>query len=138
MSIQKFILLAFSMFILCSSPLFANPVPYSFITIDDYTSSNNFALIDVRSEMSRKESNLEVEGEIWINPYREKPLEDFITSHDKDKPYAIFCSCIDDNYSIRAAQVLTKRGFINVKVLKGGWDSIKNSNLKLVKIKGDE
>lgn len=123
---------------LFTGTIYASPIPYEFITVDQYQQSQDkITLIDVRSVMSRDRSKLEVQDEIWINPYKEKALEDFISTQDKDKPYVIYCSCTNDNYSIRTAQILTKRGFTNVKVLKDGWDSIQKSNIKLVEIKGD-
>lgn len=134
----KLILLFTFLFVLVSSVVSASPVPYTFMTINEYQKAQDVQLIDVRSEQSRERSNLQVANEIWINPYKTKPLEDFIANNDKTKSYVIFCSCVKDNYAIRAAQILTKRGFSNVKVLKDGWDSIQKSNMSLIKIKGDE
>jgi rhodanese-related sulfurtransferase len=83
-------------------------------------------------------SGLEVPGEIWINPYKTKALEDFVANNDKEKAYVVYCSCLDDGYAIRTAQILTKRGFTNVKVLKNGRDIIENHKLPMEKIKGDD
>lgn len=119
--------------ILISIPAYATPIKVNFISIENYKSSaENTTLLDVRSSKSRINSNQIVSGAIWIDPNSGQALQDFIATSDKAKSYTIFCSCVDDNYSIRAAQLLTKNRFQNVKVLKGGWDSIKNSGMKLV------
>lgn len=133
------VLLFTLIFTLFTSTLYASPIPYKFISVDQYKQSQDkITLLDVRSVMSRSRSNLEIKDAIWIDPYSGKALEDFLSSHDKDKQYVIFCSCTEDNYSIRAAQILSKNEFKNVKVLKNGWDSIKSSDIKLTPIKGDD
>lgn len=112
----------------------AAQIPVTFITIDEYQSvQGQSTFIDVRSQNSRAKSKQTVPGAIWIDPQSGQALQDFIATADKDKAYIIFCSCVDDNYSIRAAQLLTKNGFKDVKVLKNGWDAISTSgfiNLK--------
>ncbi len=133
------ILLLFSFLLLMiSSVSYANPVPYSYITLEEYQSADNITLVDVRSVQSRARSGMEVKGEVWINPFTTKALEDFIATHDKDKAYAVFCSCPADEYSIRTAQILSKRGFTNVKVFKDGKYIIEKEELPLIKIKGDD
>lgn len=133
------ILLIFSfLLIVISSVSYANPVPYSFISLEDYQSSKTIQIVDVRSEQSRLKSGMEVSGEIWINPYKTKALEDFIANNDKSKSYVVYCSCLDDNYAIRTAQILTKRGFSDVKVLKNGRELVENNKLPMIKIKGDD
>jgi rhodanese-related sulfurtransferase len=108
----------------------AKQIDVKFLTIDEYKLvANDTTLIDVRSVNSRSKSKMGLPNSVWINPYSGPELEKFITSSDKDKSYVVFCSCTDDNYSIRAAQLLTKNGFKNVTVLKGGWDAIVKSGL---------
>ena len=114
-------------------------VEYSFITLKEYLNAPDAVqVIDVRSEQSRQQSGKEVDGEIWINPYKKKPLDDFITHQDKSKPYMIFCSCPDDGYSIRAAQILFQNGFTNVKVLKDAAKHIEKGRLPMVDMKGEK
>lgn len=114
-------------------------IEYSFITLKEYLKSPDaIQVIDVRSEQSRQQSGKEVAGEIWINPYKKKPLDDFIAQQDKSKPYMIFCSCPDDGYSIRAAQILFQNGFTNVKVLKDAAKHIEKGRLPMVDMKGEK
>lgn len=114
-------------------------IEYSFITLKEYLKAPDAVqVIDVRSEQSRQQSGKEVAGEIWINPYKKKPLDDFITQQDKSKAYMIFCSCPDDGYSIRAAQILFQNGFTNVKVLKDAAKHIEKGRLPMVDMKGEK
>lgn len=122
------ILIALIISILIVPIVFAQQIPVKFVTMQDYKDTQDKpTLIDVRSQNSRANSNLIVPGAIWIDPNSGQALQDFINTADKDKPYIIFCSCPDDNYSVRAAQLLTKNGFKDVMVLKDGWDSIVSS-----------
>lgn len=117
----------------------AKTIDFRFISINEYKDNQNeFTLLDVRSTTSRERSKLEVPGEVWINPKSGQALEDFEKTADKDKHYTVFCSCVDDNYSIRSAQLLTKNGFKHVSVLKGGWDEIIKSDIELSPIKEDQ
>lgn len=114
-------------------------VEYSFMTIKEYLKAPEAVqVIDVRSEQSRERSKKEVPGEIWINPYKKKPLDDFIAQQDKSKAYMIYCSCPDDGYSIRAAQILFQNGFTNVKVLKDAAKHIEKGRLPMVDMKGEK
>lgn len=114
-------------------------IEYSFITLKGYLKAPDAVqVIDVRSEQSRQRSKKEVPGEIWINPYKKKPLDDFIAQQDKSKAYMIFCSCPDDGYSIRAAQILFQNGFTNVKVLKDAAKHIEKGRLPMVDMKGEK
>lgn len=114
-------------------------IEYSFITLKEYLKAHDAVqVIDVRSEQSRQQSGKEVAGEIWINPYKKKPLDDFIAQQDKSKAYMIFCSCPDDGYSIRAAQILFQNGFTNVKVLKDAAKHIEKGRLPMVDMKGEK
>lgn len=114
-------------------------IEYSFITLKEYLKAPDAVqVIDVRSEQSRQRSRKEVVGEIWINPYKRKPLDDFIAQQDKSKTYMIFCSCPDDGYSIRAAQILFQNGFTNVKVLKDAAKHIEKGRLPMVDMKGEK
>lgn len=114
-------------------------IEYSFMTLKEYLKAPDAVqVIDVRSEQSREWSKKEVAGEIWINPYKKKPLDDFIAEQDKAKAYMIFCSCPDDGYSIRAAQILFQKGFTNVKVLKDAAKHIEKGRLPMVDMKGEK
>lgn len=114
-------------------------IEYSFITLKEYLKAPDAVqVIDVRSEQSRQQSGKEVAGEIWINPYKKKPLDDFIAQQDKSKAYMIYCSCPDDGYSIRAAQILFQNGFTNVKVLKDAAKHIEKGRLPMVDMKGEK
>lgn len=115
----------------------AEPINVNFVTIEDYiVVKDQTTLIDVRSANSREGSNLGVKKAIWIDPKSGSALQDFIATADKSLSYTIFCSCVDDNYSIRAAQLLVKNGFKNVVVLKGGWDALyDNSTIELAPFK---
>lgn len=114
-------------------------IEYSFMTLKEYLKAPDAVqVIDVRSEQSRQQSGKEVAGEIWINPYKKKPLDDFIAQQDKSKAYMIFCSCPDDGYSIRAAQILFQNGFTNVKVLKDAAKHIEKGRLPMVDMKGEK
>ena len=114
-------------------------IEYSFMTLKEYLKAPDAVqVIDVRSEQSRQRSKKEVPGEIWINPYKKKPLDDFIAQKDKSKTYMIFCSCPDDGYSIRAAQILFQNGFTNVKVLKDAAKHIEKGRLPMVDMKGEK
>ena len=114
-------------------------IEYSFMTLKEYLKAPDAVqVIDVRSEQSRQRSKKEVPGEIWINPYKKNPLDDFIAQQDKSKAYMIFCSCPDDGYSIRAAQILFQNGFTNVKVLKDAAKHIEKGRLPMVDIKGEK
>lgn len=122
---------------LFGSTAFASPVHYSYISATDYAAhQKTITLIDVRSAGSIEENKGTVKGEIWIDPTKTKPLEDFIANHDKDAAYAVYCSCYDDNYAIRATQILTKRGFTNIKVVKGGWVALHDAGVKFISKKG--
>lgn len=114
-------------------------IEYSFIALKEYLKAPDAVqVIDVRSEQSRQQSGKEVAGEIWINPYKKKPLDDFIAQQDKSKAYMIYCSCPDDGYSIRAAQILFQNGFTNVKVLKDAAKHIEKGRLPMVDMKGEK
>ena len=114
-------------------------IEYSFIALKEYLKAPDAVqVIDVRSEQSRQRSKKEVPGEIWINPYKKNPLDDFIAQQDKSKAYMIFCSCPDDGYSIRAAQILFQNGFTNVKVLKDAAKHIEKGRLPMVDMKGEK
>jgi rhodanese-related sulfurtransferase len=114
-------------------------IEYSFMTLKEYLKAPEAVqVIDVRSEQSRERSKKEVPGEIWINPYKKKPLDDFIAQQDKSKAYMIYCSCPDDGYSIRAAQILFQNGFTNVKVLKDAAKHIEKGRLPMVDMKGEK
>ena len=114
-------------------------IEYSFMTLKEYLKAPDAVqVIDVRSEQSRQRSKKEVPGEIWINPYKKNPLDDFIAQQDKSKAYMIFCSCPDDGYSIRAAQILFQNGFTNVKVLKDAAKHIEKGRLPMVDMKGEK
>lgn len=116
----------------------AAQIPYHFITIDEYLkSADSVQMVDVRSVQSRHRSGMEVAKEIWIDPYKKAPLDKFIAGQDKNKAYVVFCSCSDDGYSIRAAQILSRNGFKNVSVLKDGSAVVKAKLLPMIKIKGD-
>ncbi|WP_346354722.1 rhodanese-like domain-containing protein [Azotosporobacter soli] len=111
----------------------AQPVEASFLSIADYlVARSNVTLLDVRSKNSRANSQQGIEGEVWIDPHSGDALNQFVGSADKSKPYVIFCSCVDDNYSVRAAQILTKNGFELVFVLRGGWDSLKSVGIEMI------
>ena len=114
-------------------------IEYSFMTLKEYLKAPDAVqVVDVRSEQSRQRSKKEVPGEIWINPYKKNPLDDFIAQQDKSKAYMIFCSCPDDGYSIRAAQILFQNGFTNVKVLKDAAKHIEKGRLPMVDMKGEK
>lgn len=114
-------------------------IEYSFMTLKEYLKAPDAVqVVDVRSEQSRQRNKKEVAGEIWINPYKKKPLDDFIAQQDKSKVYMIFCSCPDDGYSIRAAQILFQNGFTNVKVLKDAAKHIEKGRLPMVDMKGEK
>lgn len=133
------ILLTLLFVIALSVTVFAKEIPYQFISVEDYIQNkDNIIMVDVRSINSRNRSQLELPNEIWINPYKEKPLSDFINNQDKDKQYVVFCSCIDDGYSIKTAQILTEEGFVNVQVLKNGWDALQAANVETIKIKEND
>lgn len=130
---MKKLILTCLLLLLFIPSVFAQPISVNLIDIDTYqTTADQTTLIDVRSKNSRTNSKMGVYGAMWIDPASGQAFQDFVSTADKNKSYTIFCSCIDDNYSIRAAQMLTKNGFQNVKVLKGGWDAIKNSGIELV------
>ncbi|MCE5284345.1 MAG: rhodanese-like domain-containing protein [Pelosinus sp.] len=113
--------------------------PVNFITVEQYkTLQNEVKLLDVRSINSRNKSNLILQKAIWIDPHNESVLLDFIAKSDKNAVYVVFCSCKDDGYSIRLAQQLNDNGFTNVSVLKNGWNSIKDSGIKLAPLNPDE
>jgi hypothetical protein len=114
-------------------------IEYSFMTLKEYLKAPDAVqVIDVRSEQSRQRSKKEVPGEIWINPYKKNPLDDFIAQQDKSKAYMIFCSCPDDGYSIRATQILFQNGFMNIKVLKDAAKQIEKGRLPMVDMKGEK
>ena len=114
-------------------------IEYHFMTLKEYLKDPAAVqVIDVRSENSRSKSKKEVAGEIWINPYKKKPLDDFIAQQDKEKLYMIYCSCPDDGHSIRAAQILFQNGFVHVKVLKDAAKHIEKNRLPMVDMKGED
>jgi len=134
---KLFTLSIFLFLLLVTSITYANPIEVKLVTIEEYkANADHTTLLDVRSVNSRTKSNQAIPGEIWINPYSGNILQNFITSADKNVSYTIFCSCVDDNYSIRAAQILLKNEFKNVTVLKGGWDKLTKSGIKMISIDG--
>ena len=97
-----------------------------FIDVDQYLAAkDNVMLLDVRSAKSRKLSRQEIPGEIWLDPKNEEALDSFLKTADTEKAYVIFCSCPEDKYSIRIAQVLADCNFEKVFVLKDGWDALR-------------
>lgn len=119
--------------LLSISTVFAEPTEVRFLTIDQYNVAKEQVIaLDVRSDNSRQRSKLILPGAKWIDPYSGQALKDFLGTADKSKSYVIFCSCTDDNYSIRTAQILAKNGFDLVFVLQGGWDAIINSGMETV------
>lgn len=135
--IMRVVLLA-AMMAMIASIASAAQISYHFIAIDEYLkTADSVQMVDVRSVQSRSRSGMEVSGEIWIDPYKKDPLDKFIAEQDKNKAYVVYCSCKDDGYSIRTAQILSKNGFKNVSVLKDGSAVIKDNLLPMVKIKGD-
>lgn len=132
------IVLFATVMLMLSSIASAASVSYHFITIDEYLkTADSVQMIDVRSVQSRNRSGMEVSKEIWIDPYKKAPLDKFIAEQNKNKSYVVFCSCPDDGYSIRAAQILSQKGFQNVSVLKDGAAVVKANLLPMTKIKGD-
>jgi rhodanese-related sulfurtransferase len=118
--------------LLQTSLLYAQPLTVTFVNTDEYRlSKTQITLIDVRSANSREKSKMEVPGSTWIDPLSGPAFKDFIETADKNASYTIFCSCKDDNYSIRAAQLLMKNGFKNVSVLEGGWNSIIKDGIEI-------
>lgn len=131
----KKLALLFMLFLLPSLAS-AQQIDVRFLDIDQYImAKDNVTLIDVRSTTSRNRSKLEIPGEVWINPKSGAALDSFLASADKDTSYVIFCSCPDDNYSIRTAQILAKNGFEKVFVLTNGWDVLqKNDSIEKVEV----
>ena len=126
----------FTFFALSASITFAaEQIPYQFVSIDEYLATpEKFQVVDVRSVTSRTNNGKEVAGEIWINPHKKKAIDDFVSTQDKNLAYLIYCSCLDDGYSIRAAQILYRNDFKNVFVLKDGSECIKSGKLPMVEI----
>ena len=117
------------------SSVFANPIEAQFTSIEEYkTIKDQSVLIDVRSIYSREGSKRGVVNAIWIDPHSDTALETFMKYQDKGYNYVIFCSCVDDNYSIRAAQILMKNGFQHVTVLKGGWNALIDNGIETTTI----
>ncbi len=116
----------------------ANQLPYKFISAQDYAkNSTKIVLIDVRSPESRKLSNGQEKNALWINPYKAAPLKKFFNNYGKEKVYAIFCSCLNDQYAIRAAQLFYKHGYTKVFVIKNGYDALKSIGL-ITPMKGEK
>jgi rhodanese-related sulfurtransferase len=80
-------------------------------------------ILDVRSTESYSSSEAKIKGAIHMKLRRLQtrlsfpPFKDL--SHDS---YVVtYCSCPNDEASIRAAQILMEAGFKRVRVLRGGW-----------------
>ena len=130
---KQLLLLLVLLSILVMPTVLANPIEVPFSTIEQYKETvGQSILIDVRSTYSRGDSKKGIQGAIWIDPHSGDALENFEQKEDKAKSYIVFCSCKDDGYSIRAAQILLKNGFQHVSVLKGGWDAILKDGVKTI------
>ncbi len=87
-------------------------------------------MLDVRSTSSYSNSDGKIKGAIHLKLRRLKfrlsfpPLKDLA----RDSYVVTYCSCPNDEASLRAAQILVDAGFTRVRVLKGGWNEwLKNT-----------
>lgn len=78
---------------------------------------NNFLLLDVREHFEQYQSKIDIENSILI-PVGE--LADRIGELNNHKDHEIVCLCRSGIRSAQACEFLQKKGFENVKNLKGG------------------
>jgi rhodanese-related sulfurtransferase len=110
--------------------LTGKPAPASkveFITVDELKSkiakNEPVTIIDVRSSEAFAGSATTIKGSIHFKLRRLRSRLSFPPLKDlpRDREIAIYCSCPNDEASIRAAEVLMGGGFTRVRALKGGW-----------------
>lgn len=80
-------------------------------------SENDVFLLDVRQPFEKFQSSIEYENSLLI-PVGE--LEDRIDEIESQKDQEIVCMCRSGSRSANACKLLEKKGFSNVKNLKGG------------------
>jgi rhodanese-related sulfurtransferase len=87
------------------------------------------AIIDVRATDTYIGSDSKIKGAMHVRFRRLRtrlayaPLKDI----PRDRPVVIYCSCANDEASVRTAQVFSSAGFTRVRVLKGGWQAWLNA-----------
>lgn len=81
------------------------------------------SIIDVRATSSYVDSNDKILGAIHVKLRRLRSRLQFPPLRDipRDSDVVTYCSCEDDEASIRAAEILMAAGFKQVRVLQGGW-----------------
>jgi rhodanese-related sulfurtransferase len=87
-------------------------------------------IIDVRGTSALLNDDNKIKGAIYVKLRRLKSRLAFPPLKDvpRTREVVTYCACLNDESSVRAAQVLFEAGFKHVRVLKGGWLVWKKAN----------
>jgi rhodanese-related sulfurtransferase len=102
-------------------------VPVSLITAEELKSKlvakQSVTVIDVRNTSSFSESDKRIPGAIHVKLRRLRSRLRFPPLKDvpKNQEVVTYCSCPNEETSLRAAEVLQEAGFTRVRALKAGW-----------------
>ncbi|HSS19178.1 MAG TPA: rhodanese-like domain-containing protein [Pyrinomonadaceae bacterium] len=105
-----------------------------FLTVEDLKArmakGEPITIIDVRGSSDLHNGDNKIKGAIYVKLRKLKSRLAFPPLKDvpKDREIVAYCSCPNDEASIRAAQLLNESGFKRARVLKGGWVAWKRAN----------
>ncbi|HXD32484.1 MAG TPA: rhodanese-like domain-containing protein [Pyrinomonadaceae bacterium] len=98
-----------------------------FLTASDLkskvTQNQPVTIIDVRTTDAFADSSRKIKGAVHLKLRRLRYRLGFapLNKVSRDSEVITYCSCPNDELSIKAAQVLRDSGFKRARVLKGGW-----------------
>jgi rhodanese-related sulfurtransferase len=103
-----------------------------FITVEEVKalrgSPGGVVIVDARSDKSYQASGEVVPNAIRVNPQQAaRSVAELGLA--KDATLAVFCACPHDETSIRVAGELRKAGWVNTRVIEGGWNEWINAGL---------
>lgn len=123
-SLKSFIVLLLFMLI----PISTNA--YDYLSEADIN-NKSITYIDIRSENARNRLGGNKPNAIWVDPHSLMKINNFLKDNlnKKDKKFAIFCACPNDEYAIALAEIMEREGYSKVYVLSQGWDILNSHNL---------
>jgi len=88
----------------------------------------DLVIVDVRTPASYAGSSVQAKGALRASP---EEIVQVCSALSHDQGIIVYCDSLDEAASIRAAQLLMKRGFTRVAVLTGGFTAWQASSLPL-------
>ena len=84
--------------------------------------------IDARSEEEWAESNLKLPGAVRVEADR---VREYLHEIPRGRGIVPYCTCPNEEASVRVAEELMRRGFADVHALIGGFDAWKRAGCTL-------